>query len=85
MILQIVVCSIGIIACMLGMRRIGYKEGLRDGIQFASIGMLREFCIGSIRVEDGKVIIDSKDVELYTDKGERITEMSLEDLEFEKV
>ena len=85
MILTFVVCSIGIVFCMFGMRRLGYKEGFVDGAHVGGISMMREMCLGNVRVEGDKLIIESDDLELRTEDGKPMTELSLEDLKFEKV
>ena len=85
MILTFVVCSIGITICLFGMRRLGYREGLSDGIHMGSAAMMREFCVGNMRIEGDKIILGGNSIELYTDDGNRVTEMSLKDIEFEEV
>ena len=81
--LSMAVAVLALLACLFGIRRTSYAEGFDDGVQQGSLILLREVCLGHVRVEGDRLVFgDGAAFAFYDGDGRQIREIDMGDLDF---
>lgn len=75
--MDLVVAILGILMCLAGMYREGYKSGREEGYDCGAQAMLEAFADGTIRIENGHLLLSGASFRITDLDGNAVNDIDL--------